>query len=93
MELTESEGRMVLTGDYETIRLGVAGVNVDPMVQHFSWTVGSKQLMAMVTFLIKHLKMCAHVLSSAHGRGVSSSLTADYICPLGLVCPSCSKTH
>lgn len=41
MELTESEGRMVLTGDYETIRLGVGEVNVDPMVQHFSGTVGS----------------------------------------------------
>ena len=58
MQLTESEGRMVLTGDYETIRLGVGEVNVDPMVQHSSWTVGSKQLMAMATFLTKHLKIC-----------------------------------
>lgn len=43
MELTESEGRMVLTGNYETIKLGVGEVNVDPTVQHFGWTVGSKQ--------------------------------------------------
>lgn len=36
MELTGSEGNMVLTGDYETIRLGVGEVNVDPMMQCFS---------------------------------------------------------
>lgn len=58
MELTGSEGKMVLTGDYETVRLGVGEVNVDPVMQRFSWTVGSKQLMTVVTFLIKHLKTC-----------------------------------
>lgn len=84
MELTESEGRMVLTGDYETIRLGVGEVNVDPMVQHFSWTVGSKQLMAMVTFLIKHLKICVPMCCNQCTVGVSPVLA-----PLSLFAGTC----